>query len=168
MAFDWKAMVGNVAPVLGTALGGPFGGMAGKFIADALGTTLQELPDVILNATPDQMMKIKNADQEFKMRMRELDISEEQLNQKDRDSARELAKSTALTPQVIISSIFIIGFVIVLYSVFSGKASLTDMQQQMANILIGILSAGIVQVMNFWFGSSAGSKEKTNLMSNKA
>ena len=37
MAFDWKSVVGTVAPLLGTALGGPFGGVAGKMIQDALG-----------------------------------------------------------------------------------------------------------------------------------
>lgn len=167
MSFDWKKMVGSVAPVLGTALGGPFGGMAGKFIADALGTTTEDLPEVIAGATPEQMMTIKNADIEFKQKMRELDISEEQLHHEDRDSARDLAVKTSLMPQAVISSIFIVGFVVVLYSVFSGTVELNDMQAQMANILIGILSAGIVQILNFWFGSSSGSKEKTNIMGSK-
>jgi len=32
--FDWKKVVSTVAPVLGTALGGPLAGAATKFIAD--------------------------------------------------------------------------------------------------------------------------------------
>lgn len=167
MNFDWKKMVGSVAPVLGTALGGPFGGMAGKFIADALGTTTDELPEIIAGATPEQMMTIKNADIEFKQKMRELDISEEQLHHEDRDSARKMAIGTSLIPQAVIATVFILGFIVVLYAVFSGEVTLTAQQAQMANILIGILSAGIMQIMNFFFGSSSGSKEKTNLMGGK-
>ena len=34
---NWKEIVGTVAPLLGGTLGGPFGAMAGKFIADSEG-----------------------------------------------------------------------------------------------------------------------------------
>jgi hypothetical protein len=34
--FDWKELVKGVAPVIGGAFGGPFGGVAVKFMADAL------------------------------------------------------------------------------------------------------------------------------------
>lgn len=161
---DWKGLVGSVAPVLGTALGGPFGGMAGKFLADALGCDTEELPDRIENATPDVMLKIKTLDYDFKTKMKELGLKEEQLHAQDRDSARQMAVKTSLKPQAIIASIFICGFIAILYAVFTGEVKLTTDQQQMANILVGILSAGIMQIMNFFFGSSSGSKEKTNLI----
>lgn len=161
---DWKGLVGSVAPVLGTALGGPFGGMAGKFIADALGCEPDELPEQIKNASPETMVEIKNLEAEFKTKMKELDLQEEQLHADDRDSARNMAVKTSLKPQAVIAGIFISGFIVVLYAVFSGEVTLTAQQAQMANILIGILSAGIMQIMNFFFGSSSGSKEKTNLI----
>jgi len=158
---NWKELVGSVAPVLGAALGGPFGGMAGKFIADALGCDPDELPDRIENATPDIMLRVKALDYDFKSKMKELGLKEEQLHAQDRDSARQMAVKTSLKPQVIIASIFIMGFITVLYAVFAGKVDLSPAQQQMANILVGILSAGVMQIMNFFFGSSSGSKEKT-------
>jgi len=37
-----------------------------------------------------------------------------------------------------------------------------------AMYLLGILSAGLTQVMNFWFGSSAGSKQKELKLGNQA
>ena len=37
---------------------------------------------------------------------------------------------------------------------------MTDTQEKIAMIMIGILSAGMGQIMNFLFGSSAGSKSK--------
>ena len=48
----------------------------------------------------------------------------------------------------------------VLYAVFSKDFSMTDTQEKIAMIMIGILSAGMGQIMNFLFGSSAGSKSK--------
>ncbi len=39
MGFDWKSIVSSVAPVLGTALGGPLGGVAARAAMDALGIT---------------------------------------------------------------------------------------------------------------------------------
>jgi hypothetical protein len=30
------------------------------------------------------------------------------------------------------------------------------------NMVLGVLTAGQVQIMNFWFGSSSGSKDKTS------
>lgn len=55
---DWIELAGKViglgAPILGGALGGPFGASAGKFLADALGT-VEPTPaavDVALGADP--------------------------------------------------------------------------------------------------------------------
>lgn len=162
-----KDLVGMVAPTLGSALGGPFGGMAGQFLADQLGVESDKLEDTILNANPDTLLKVKEADQAFKLKMKELDISEEQLHSKDRGSARNLAINTSLIPQAIISAVFIIGFIIVLYMVFKGDVNIEGTMKDAALFLLGILSAGITQIMNFFFGSSSGSKQKTNLMGNK-
>lgn len=162
---DWKNIVGAVAPVLGTALGGPLGGIAGKFLADKLGVSSEDLPDAIAGATPETMLQIKNAEYEFKTKMKELGIQEEQLHVQDRGSARDLAKSTTLVPQSIIATVFITGFIVILYVVFTGELSFSDTQVMLANVLLGILSAGVMQILNFFFGSSSGSKEKTNILS---
>lgn len=157
---NWKKLVGKVAPMLGTALGGPFGGMAGKFLADKLGVKEEELPNYVESASPEVMLQIKQLENDFRVHMRELGLREEELHAEDRANARDMAKHTSLKPQVVIASVFIIGFITVLYIVFAGKADLSPESTQMANILLGILSAGIMQIMNFFFGSSAGSKVK--------
>lgn len=161
---SWKTIVGSVAPVLGAALGGPFGGMAGKFIAESLGVDEDKLEDAVLNADPETLLDIKRLDHEFKLKLDELGLKKEQLAAEDRNSARNMAINTTLLPQVIISSIFIMGFIGVLYLVFSGKTTLEGTMKETAIYVLGILSAGVTQVMNFFFGSSSGSKEKTGLL----
>ncbi len=159
---DWKGIVGTVAPLLGTALGGPLGGMAGKFVADALGVDEAKLEETVLNANPATLLQIKQLDADFKVKMEELGITEEQLHQKDRESARDMATKTTIAPQVLQSIMYDIAFVLVTYLLFTTKIEFSDTQQTLITFVMGMLSSGLIQVNNFWFGSSSGSKDKTS------
>lgn len=158
---NWKKLIGTVAPILGGTLGGPFGVMAGKFIAEGLGVEESELKDTMANASPDTMLKLKELDVDFESKMADIGLSTEQLHVQDRSSARMLAEKTSILPQALLSVIFIAGFIMTLYTVFSGNVKLDGPMKDAAMFLLGILSSGILQIMNFWFGSSSGSKEKT-------
>lgn len=70
----------------------------------------------------------------------------------------------SLLPQLIIAVIFISGFILLARSVFVGEIELSPEQREIAIYVLGIFSAGILQIMNFFFGSSAGSKMKTQKM----
>ena len=89
MAFDWKATLATVAPGLATALGGPLAGMATKAILGALGmadgATASDLAAAVQGATPEQMLALKQADQQFAIQMRELDVDVERVSAGDRD-----------------------------------------------------------------------------------
>lgn len=163
--FDWKALVGSVAPTIATALGGPFAGMATKELASRLlgkdNATEEELQTALASATPETLAEVKRIDAEFKTKMKELGVDLERVHAGDRASARDLAKSTTLLPQAVLAGVFVLGFVVVMYAVFTGSVTLEGSTQQAAFILLGILSAGMTQILNFFFGSSAGSKEKT-------
>jgi len=69
---DWKAVVNSVSPWIGTALGGPLGGMAVTAVADALGLsdkTEAAIKSALAGATPDDLLKIKQADHQFAVQM---------------------------------------------------------------------------------------------------
>jgi len=68
---------------------------------------------------------------------------------------------TRLGPQLYFGSFYMLGFMGVLYIVFVESIVMTDTQEKIAMILVGALMSGVGQIMNFLFGSSAGSKEKT-------
>jgi len=160
----WESILKTVAPILGTAIGGPFGGMAVKALVSGLGgdenTTETQMQELIASANPEVLAKIKQIEADFKTEMKALGIKEKDLNVKDRNSARTMGMNTTLFPQMIISTIFITAFSVILYTAFTGLSDMGETQKTIVNILLGILSAGVVQVMNFWFGSSSGSKEK--------
>ncbi len=161
---DWKKLVSSVAPIIGTAIGGPFGGMATKWLSNKLGTDEHNLESLVLNADPDLMFKIKQLDADFKLEMKRLGIKEKQLHADDRDSARNMAINTTLWPQILISTVFIIIFGLIMENVFNSVSAFSETQKNIIMYMLGILSAGIIQIMNFWFGSSSGSKEKTARM----
>ena len=167
---SWQDIVKAVAPTLGMALGGPMGGAATKFLTDKLlgdnGGDSEDLESFILGASPEQLAELKKIDNEFKVKMRELDINVYELEQKSVEGARGLYKVN-IWPQIVLSAIFIIGYFGILYMLFSGEVSISESQRDVVNILLGVLTAAVPQILSFWFGSSLGSKEKTHSMKGK-
>jgi len=56
---------------------------------------------------------------------------------------------------------YMVGFFLVLLLVFSGWVELADEIRDTANILVGVLSAGLMKLLDYRYGSSEGSKQKT-------
>lgn len=166
MSFDWKATLGAIAPTLATAIGGPLGGVAVKIASDALGINpdQDEIERALASGDPQVLAQLKKAEHDFKVEMKSLGVELEKVHAGDRGSARSLAKQKGFTPQALISVVFVSGFVGILYLLFFSPVEFNAGQRELASILLGILAAGLNQIMNFWFGSSSGSKEKTEAM----
>jgi hypothetical protein len=169
---SWKEIVRSVAPTLGTALGGPMAGAATKFIADKMlgkaDASTEEIQEAILGASPEQLTKLKEIDNQFKLDMKHLEIDVYELEYKDRDSARKLF-AVNIWPQIILSAIFVIGYFGVLYFLLHKDIVPTSMiNNPVFTTILGVLTAAIPQILSFWFGSSLGSKEKTSGMNQAA
>jgi hypothetical protein len=159
---DWKKVLSGVAPTLATALGGPFAGVATKFIAGKLlgdeSATEDQLKDFVLSANPDALAKVKEIDNAFKAEMKRLDIDLERIAAGDRADARDLAKDD-MRPQVVLSVIFVAGYFAIMYVMFfSGAIELTESQDNAAYMLLGVLTTGIPMILRFWFGGSPQDK----------
>ncbi len=168
MSFDWKATLGTIAPLIGTAIGGPLGGIALKVATSALGlpedTSEEEFAKAIEKASPTDLLALKKADQDFKKSMRELDIKEDQLYLDSQDSARkrDVALGGDLTTHTIaivtVVGIFLmIGYLIV-------KGSPDNLDKTILGMLLGYAIGLAQQVYNFLFGSSKGSQNKDKLL----
>lgn len=160
-----KSLIGTVAPMLGTALGGPLGGLAGKMVQDALGVDSIEQATKMLETDPDALLKLKEAEISFNTRMRELDIDLDKIHAEDRRSAREMAGKTTLLPQIVLGSIFIVGY-FVMMGLFFSETLIIPMSDAFY-MLIGVMTAAVPQILAFFFGSSSGSKEKTYALAHK-
>ena len=164
MSFEWKSILGTLAPTLATALGGPLAGTATKFLANALlgdeNADDAAISMALQGATPADLAKLKEIDASFKVEMKRLDIDLVKIGNQDRDSARGLFKVN-MWPQISLSAMFILGYFIILYSLISGAIVIAPLIKDTIILLLGILTREVPTIMQFWFGSSNGSKTKS-------
>lgn len=162
-----KSLIQHIAPTLAAALGGPFAGVATKFIADKLigdskkeqgfaGNIEQVLGDLLNDS--GNLQKLKELDREFETKMRELEVDVFKLEVEDRKDARAMAKDNQM-PQIVISLLFITAYFSLLVWIFYTETSDVLNMKKGENslmgefqILMGVLTAGIPQILSFWFG----------------
>lgn len=158
----------TVAPVLGMAVGGPFGGIASSMIQSALGVDTEEQMINEIQHNPNALLLIKQAENDFAIKMKELGIKESQLVNEDRADARDLAKERGILFQASLTMLFILGYFGLFYLFFGGIVSeLNDWQRGQVGVLIGVLTGAIPQLLAFWFGSSKGSSDKNTMLTGK-
>ena len=163
-----KDVIKVVAPTLGTALGGPLGGLAGQILGNLVtGGKPTDLEEAIVAQKPETLLALKQAEYDFKEKLREMDIREEEIYASDRSSARELAKVN-MKPQMWLSALFIGGYFAIIGMFFVGDIQITPELKEPFLILIGVITANVPSIMQFWFGTSSGSQRKTDLLVEKA
>jgi uncharacterized membrane protein YraQ (UPF0718 family) len=171
MGFNLKKVIGTAAPWIATALGGPLAGQAVASITGALGLKPDaKIDDVEATLaagqlTGDQLVKLKEADQAFQQSMTLAGFADveklAELSSQDRDSARTRETNVKDTTPRILAYLIIGSFIGVVVAVISGHSKVDSV---LAGTLIGYLSAKAEQVIAYYFGSSAGSAEKTQLL----
>jgi hypothetical protein len=153
----------SIAPTIVTALGGPLAGMALAAVSKTLNIAPEEVQDVLNSnkLTAEQVASIQLAELELKKQAQSMGLDFAKLTVEDRKSARDMqiATKSMLVPALAI--IIVSAFISVVIATLGGYAVVDSV---LAGTLIGYLSAKAEQVVNFYFGSSAGSKEKTELL----
>jgi hypothetical protein len=141
-------------------------GMAVKALGGALlgneDATEKEISMALQGATPADMLRLKEADLSFELEMEKLGVDLEKIAAGDRDSAREMQTSAKAWIVPVLGGVTVMGFFAVVGWVLSGRVSL---ESTLLGFVLGQVSAKAEQVYNFYFGSSAGSKEKTQHLS---
>ena len=155
-----KNIIGTVAPTLGTALGGPMGGMAVNMISKVLkidpAASPQKMQAAMEAATPEQLAELKKVEGEFEARMKELDVDLFKLETADVQDARKVfAKDW--TPRIFgLTALF--GFV--------GYIFLVTMQppdqnsDTIVSLVLGYLGGLVSGIASFYFGASNKDSEK--------
>ena len=159
-------LLAQVAPTVATALGGPLAGLAVKTLSEAMfghqDGSESEVSAALMNATPEQLQKLKEIDATFKLKMKELDIDLERIAAGDRDSARNMQMHTndwiprAMAIMVTFGFFGILAWLLIKGVPPSGSETLIYM--------LGALGTAWTGIVQFYFGSSAGSKAKTDAL----
>lgn len=166
---DFTSIIKTVAPWIGTALGGPLGGMAVEAAANALGLsdkTVDAVKQAISGATPEQMLALKKADQDFQLQMQALGFKQitdlESIAAADRKDARDMQKVTRSVMPAVLSVIVTAGFLGLLTGMMLGVLHVSDSQALL--LMLGALGAAFGAVMQFWFGTTHDSGRKTDML----
>ncbi len=170
MDFDWKSIVGEIAPGIATVFGGPLAGMAVKTLARELlgdeNASEDDLAAAIQSGGPEIALKIREADHKFAIEMKNAGVKLEEIAMKDRDSARRREikvkdRTPAAMGTMIIAGFFGIMFTLVFIPLPAGV-------EKPFLVLLGALGWMVKDVVGYYFGSSAGSKQKTDALTEAA
>ena len=155
-----KAILAAVAPILGGALGGPFGAAAGLALQKAIGISDPKAVEAaITSGDPDILLKLKQADNDFQTQMATLGVEQEKLRYEDVANARgrEVAVKDH-TPAVLAAAVTIGFFAILAYLIAYGVPKEGG---DALLLLLGALGTVWTQIASYYYGSSSGSAQKS-------
>ena len=150
----------GIAPALATAVAGPLGGAAVSAIAGKFGVT----------DSVEAVAKAIAGDPDAALKLAEIDLKQFELENEDRASAREM-QIAALQQEDWFAKNFLYIFTSVwsifamVYFAFVTFGTVADSGVRMADTILGVLIGTVLTgFFNFFFGSSKGSKDKTDAL----
>lgn len=174
---DWKDIAGTVgkaAPLLGTLLGGPAGAAVGGLIASALGTTGDAADVAQALASPEAAAKLRQIEVDRQVHLQELAVQAEasrlaaetdalRIAAADRDSARgrEVKAADTITPRTLALLVTLGFFGVLGWLLVDGKPAQGG---DALLVMLGSLGTAWTAIVSYYFGSSAGSARKDELM----
>jgi hypothetical protein len=157
---DWLK---TIAPTIATALGGPLAGMAVSAISKAIGCDPDEVQDIISSGklTAEQVASIQLAELELKKQAQSMNLDFAKLTAEDKKSAREMQIATRSWIPPVMALGVTCGFFGILFGLMYGQIQ----HAPQIDIMLGSLGTAWTGIISFYFGSSAGSQAKTELLS---
>ena len=145
----------SLAPTIASAAGGPMAGMAVKMAAQKLGVpdaTANEIEDII-EREPEKAVLLKEADKDFKSKIREMEIDLDSFKSEleDRKHARETFKND-WTPKVFgILALLLYGAYVLTVTIMPHDQN----DETIISLVLGQLSGILGTMAAFWFSGSS-------------
>ena len=157
----------TIAPTIATALGGPLAGMAVSAVAKAIGVSPDEVQDVISSGklTAEQVASIQLAELELKKQAQSMNLDFAKLIAEDKKSARDMQIATKSWIPALLAVFVTIGFFGIMVMMFFNQI---DSSNPAILMMLGSLGTAWTGIIAYYFGSSAGSQAKTDLLSRSA
>ena len=169
---NWLDTLKQLAPTVASAFLGPLGGVAVAAVGNLLGVsdaTQDKIAEVIRTGqlTPEQISDIRKLELQYQENEKERQFKYSDLEFRDRDSARQ-ANVQGGTQQMLfwlslILLILTLGSEI--WVLFNGIPSNTP--ELVIGRVLGLLDSVALMVLAYWYGSSSGSFNKTQLLATK-
>jgi hypothetical protein len=173
-------VVKTLAPTIGTALGGPLVGGAITALENVFGLTpspnestddrQSTLAAAISGATPEQLAAMRKADQDYALAMAQAGFKDTEtlasLAVQDRASARAMQISTKSLTAPFLALFVTFGFFGVLAVMMF--VPLPAPAHDAFMLMLGSLGTAWASIIAYFFGSSASSDRKTELLAQSA
>lgn len=156
---DWLK---TIAPTIATALGGPLAGLAIEAISKTVGIDPKDVQSTISEGklTADQIMLLKQAEIDMAAKAQEMGLNFAKLNVEDRKSAREMQAETRSYIPAILAVTVTVGF----FGILVGLMTETFKTSDALMLMLGSLGTAWTGIIAFYFGSSASSQNKDDLL----
>jgi hypothetical protein len=156
---DWLK---QIAPTIATALGGPLAGLAVNAISKAVGIDPKDVQSTLEQGklSAEQIGAIKQAEIAMAARAQELGLDFEKLAVDDRKSARDMQTKTQSWIPGLMAIAVTLGFFGILVGLMTGHFKTSDALM----LMLGSLGTAWTGIIAFYFGSSAGSQRKDELL----
>lgn len=166
---DWLA---KIAPTVLSALGSPLAGSVVSLIGEAIGMqgeTQEKIKQALTGneLTAEQLTKLKELELILQEQERERGFRYAELTIEDRKSARQASVDGGTMKHVFWMSVGILSAALgtdVYILVFGLPEGLDEMVVGKA---VGFLENVAMMVIGYWFGTSFGSQQKTEIMAKK-
>ena len=157
---DWLKMI---APTLATAIGGPFGTMAYGLAAKVMNISPEEAQRTIESGklTAEQIASVQLAEIEIKAKAQELGLDFAKVAADDRKSARDMQTATRSMLPPVLAILVTLGF----FGILVGMMTKTFATSDALLLMLGSLGTAWTGIIAIYFGSSAGSQAKNDLLS---
>ena len=166
---SFKSLLSTIAPTVLSATLGPFSGIAIAGLGKALGidgATTESITKAIQGGqiTPEAMAEIQKLELQFKNDEKERGFKYSELEFKDRDSARQANVQGGTQSKLFWLSLLLLAISVgaEVYVLFNGYSMAVD--AVVVGRILGFLDAIALQILAYWYGSSMGSHQKTELM----
>ena len=161
---DWIDTLEKLAPTVASALGSPVAGMAVGALESALGMSSDDVQKTVEagKLTGEQVAAIQQAELAIKAKAQELGLDFAKLTNEDRANARDMQKTVKSWVPPTLAMLVTVGFFGILIAMMMGKID----QAAEVDIMLGSLGTAWTGIIAFYFGSSAGSQAKDQMIHN--
>ena len=160
---NWSELgkkVADYAPLLGGALG-PVGAGVGALIASEFGT--ENTPDAISNfmtGNPEAQVKLREIELTHKTKLQQIKLETLQAELGDKANARQAHHQSKMPACLsVVLTVLIAILVVLLFYIKVPEGS-----REVLFMLLGVVVKEWGSAMQFWFGTTRSSADKTRLM----
>tara|TARA_Y100000592_G_scaffold78387_1_gene123254 strand:- start:161 stop:655 length:495 start_codon:yes stop_codon:yes gene_type:complete len=152
-------VLGAVAPSIAQTISGPLGSVAMTALSKVLSTdqkpvkpTEESIAQALQHPTPEQLLAVKQAEQDFRLQMEKLEVDVFKIEAEDKQDARRAFSKDWTTRIIGVFTLF--GFFGYIFLVTIQPPEQNS--EALTNLVLGYLGGLSSAIISFYFGASHG------------